>query len=324
LFGGNNVGDDANSGVRLTLGMWLDSHREVGAGFRVFSLAGDTVEFFDISDGSRTLARPFFNTFLNREDSLLVAFTDPGPDMIINTPDDQPISRGNISVNSSNEVYGGELFGRINWDRGCGYSLDFIGGYQYSRIDDDLTIRHVITSFDPAGNVPVGTVIDGTDIFDAENAFHGGLLGLSAELQQGPWTLNVLGKVGIGNMHQTVSVRGETIVSEPNPPPPPATSPGALLVLPTNAGFYSQDKFTFIPEGAFNVGYQLNDYLNLSLGYTFMYWSQVALAAGQIDHNVNPTQVSGNMLNGPADPRFGFDNTDFWVQGLTIGVNGRY
>jgi hypothetical protein len=304
--------------------MWFDPLREVGAGFRVFSLADDAVDFFDISDGSRTLARPFFNTFLNREDSLLVAFTDPGPDLIINTADDERISRGSISVNSSNEVYGGELFGRINWDRGCGYSLDFIGGYQYSRIDDGLTIQHVITSLDPAGTVPVGTIIDGTDIFDAENEFHGGLLGLSAELQQGRWTLNMLGKVGMGNMHQTVSVRGETIVTQPNPPPPPATFPGALLVQPTNIGFATQDKFTFIPEGAFNVGFQVNDYLNLSLGYTFMYWSQVALASGQIDRNVNPTQFRGGALNGSPDPRFAFDNTDFWVQGVTLGVSGRY
>jgi hypothetical protein len=64
----------------------------------------------------------------------------------------------------------------------------------------------------------------------------------------------------------------------------------------------------------------MEDWLKFTIGYNLIYWSDVALAADQIDTTVNLTQAGGNPLVGPARPAFAFRETDYWLQGLTLGV----
>jgi hypothetical protein len=59
------------------------------------------------------------------------------------------------------------------------------------------------------------------------------------------------------------------------------------------------------------------------LGYSFLYWNDVVLAANQIDLQVNPTQLPGPPV-GELRPLFQFQRTDFWAMGLNFGVEYRY
>ena len=59
--------------------------------------------------------------------------------------------------------------------------------------------------------------------------------------------------------------------------------------------------------------------LELTMGYSFIYWSDVARAGDQIDFAINPTQITGT-LTGPARPEFLFDTTGFMAQGLHFGL----
>ena len=59
-------------------------------------------------------------------------------------------------------------------------------------------------------------------------------------------------------------------------------------------------------------------------GYSFVYWSDVVLAGNQIDRNVNASQFAGGPLNGVALPGVKFQETDFWVQGISTGAEFRW
>ena len=97
-----------------------------------------------------------------------------------------------------------------------------------------------------------------------------------------------------------------------------------MLALPTNMGRYSRDKVALIPEVNVTLAYRVRDWLNLSIGYNAIYWTDVVLAGDQIDLNVNPTQLNGGIQIGPDAPTFAYRNTDYWMQGLTLGATLTY
>ncbi|HEV3261967.1 MAG TPA: BBP7 family outer membrane beta-barrel protein, partial [Gemmataceae bacterium] len=82
---------------------------------------------------------------------------------------------------------------------------------------------------------------------------------------------------------------------------------------PTNIGTYSRDRFAVVPEATVRVGYELTEYLRASLGYTFLYCSEVVRPGDQIDR-----------LLGPGHPAFFFSGTDFWAQGIDAQLEFRF
>ena len=307
LFGDDKFEDNPVSGYRIHGGYWLDSQQTLGVGVRYFSLDDNSVDYSVASGGDPILGRPFLNTDLNQEDALLVAF--PG------------LSTGSININATNEISGGDIYVRRLLYSGCGNRVDFVGGYQYSQIDDKVTVRNSLTSVDPAGRVPVNTVIGTRDEFDATNQFHGGSLGLMAEAEDGRLFWRAMAKVAFGNVRHKVAIRGQTVTDGPTLPP--VTDNFGLLALGSNIGDYQQDEYGVIPEARITLGYKLSNSTQLTIGYSVIYWSQVVLAGEAIDTAINPTQLTGALV-GDARPRFNFTDTSFWAQGLNFGVNVRF
>ena len=306
LYGDDPIGEDFRSGGRLTLSHWIDDCLWMEG--RLWGLEDGTESFFAASDGDPILARPFFNALLGQEDALLIAF--PGV-----TTD------GSIAINSRNDLFGADAWIRETWSVDCGARIDVLAGYQFTRMDDSLAIRSVTTSIDPGGAVPVGTVLDVRDIFATQNEFHGGQLGVAGEYQGRCWSVELLAKVALGAMHERVLIDGRTVTTQPNTPP--ATSLGGLLAQGTNIGVYERDRLAFIPEVGANLAYDVNPCWRINIGYSFLYWSNVVLAGNQIDPAVNLSQNPGPIV-GPARPAFAFHRTDYWVQGLNVGLQYRW
>ena len=170
-------------------------------------------------------------------------------------------------------------------------------------------------------SLPLNTTIDVYDVFDAKNEFHGGALGVFAAMDRGPLTFEMLAKLGFGNMRQTVTIDGSTVVSPPGGPV--VTNVGGLLAQQTNIGQYQQDRFILVPEAGITLSYQCTQALELSVGYAMMYWSEAVMAGDQVDTSVNLTQLGGPLV-GEARPAFAFRENGFWIQGLTLGLNWRY
>ncbi|MFW6172082.1 MAG: BBP7 family outer membrane beta-barrel protein [Planctomycetota bacterium] len=290
-------------GGRLSLGAWFDPCQFGGVGARWFALGDSTSDFEQDSSVVPVLARPFFNVEIGQEDAMQVAY--PGS------------TTGFLSVGNTSRVSGGDVFYRRMVFESNRRRLDLILGYQFARIDTDLSITSQQQFVASGGTQPEGTEVRVSDSFDTRNSYHAGEIGLWGDYDRGPVTWSLLAKVGLGSMNQRTEIAGRTSTSVPQLAPT-VTNQG-LLALDTNSGIFKRNVFAVSPEVAFNGAYHLNEGIDLTFGYSFIYWNNVVQPASQIDRGVNPSQITGG-LEGAARPAFRDSDTSYFVQGLNFGV----
>jgi hypothetical protein len=309
LFGGSRANDEARSGFRVGVGGWFDEPRTWGAEASFFLLETKATGFVARSDGSTILSRPFVDAGTGRPGAERIAF--PGD-----------VSGAVSASEAGSGLLGAGALLRMNLCCGCGTRLDLLGGYRYLRFTDSLGVTESLTSTSPNSPVfiPPGTLLDVTDRFHSRNQFHGGDLGLAGEFQRGTLSLCLLTKLAIGGNHQDADIAGGTTVTAPGAAP--VRSPGGLLAQTTNSGHHSRDEVSLVPELGLKLGYQATPHLRFSVGYTYLYWSDVVRAGNQVDLTVNPNLVPGapNPGVGPSRPAFGFQGTNFWTQGLDVAI----
>lgn len=300
VAGNQDIDSDRQIGGRLTFGWWLDDCRNLAVGAKLYGVEGGAVRFGQSSNGDPIIGIPFFNAdpLVNAEDALLVAF--PG------------LSTGSVNITAANDVLGTEVYGRSLMDEGRDYRLDLIGGYQFNRIDSDLAVSSQI--------VQGATTFFFNDVFDVENTFNAGTLGLYGEAYWDLWTFSAMGKIGIGNMHQQIAISGNNTVVAGGT----VTTPGGLFAQPTNIGTFDRNLLVWSPEVNFKMSYAITRCVSVTVGYSFLYWTRVAFAGDQVDRAVNDTQLVGGALVGPARPAFDFRDTDFWVQTVDLGVSWNF
>jgi hypothetical protein len=321
VFGDEDVGGDLKSGGRLTGGLWLDKCQRFGAFVRAYGAEGDSTRFERASTGNPILAVPFNDrsaALFGQENALVLAYSG-GVTAGID-------AQGGVAAHASNDILGGDIFFRALALKGCNYRLDLLGGYQFTKIDDDLTFNTTLTRFDIAGNPQFST----RDLFDVSNEYHAGELGLLGEFCYGNLTFEILGKIGLGNMRQTVTIDGSyEIVTRGT-----TSGPGGLFAQTTtatggpdfNMGHYQRDVFVWSPEANVKATYHVSDCLSVSVGYTFLYWTRVALAGDQVDRLVNRDVLFGGNFQpgGGPNPEFRFNDTDFWAQTIDLGLTLSY
>jgi hypothetical protein len=315
LYGNEDIGEDFRSAGRLSLGLWLDRSERVGIGGRFLISETDEAPFSAESNagGAPLLARPFFNSDLivNAQDSLIVS--SPG------------IRRGIVAAQAENDLMSLDAYLRVLLYQYEDRRLDLLAGYQFSRIDDSLSIGNRM--YQIGGAFPVGTRFEFDDLFDVKNTFHGATVGLQGEYSYGSLRLSMLSKLGFGNLHREVRIDGRSRVIDANNNVADFT--GGMLALPTNIDTYKDDVFSFVPEVEMKLMYEVSKGFEVAIGYSFLYWTEVALAGDQIDRSVQgmPTVNGSQLLGGtlapgaPANPAFaGVQDAGFWAQGLTFGV----
>lgn len=304
LYPTESQSSDARPGGRLTLGVWVDSCQTLGVAGRLYSLGQMTANYSVTTDAMPILARPFFNLAAGQEDADVVGF--PG------------LTTGGIAVRNLSKVSGGDvLLRRLLLPLDDRRRIDVIGGYQFAAIDSELRVATTRTSISSNGSIPFGTVVDQTDLFDCTNRFHAGTIGFLAEYDRCEITWSLLAKVGLGNMNQRTEIAGRTQTAIPGQGV--VVQDQGLLALNTNRGVYERDVFAVSPEVQLTAAYHLNGCIDLTLGYSFIYWNRVALSGAQIDPALNPTQIHG-ALRGDPRPAFLGHESGFLAQGLSFGV----
>lgn len=307
LVGEKQLNDDSlRFGGRITVGHWFGEDGEISAMVRMYGLENGTLLDHRKSDGTPILARPFFNSTLDVNDSVLVAY--PGL-----------TSNGSIHIRDRLSFLGGDAMFRLRLNPESEIRLDWLAGYQVNRIDDSLVIRNYQTSVGQAG-VPNGTIIGVTDRFLAQNEFHGATIGLMGETWIGDLSIDGLIKVAFGNVRESVAISGATINSLNGVS---SSTLGGLYTQSTNIGLYERNRFSFVPEANVNMTYKLTDAITVVGGYTFLYFTRVAMAADQIDPRINLTQRTGPIV-GARSPAFRFNEGNFWVQGVSLGIELRF
>ena len=309
LFGDSDLNDAARSGARLTVDCWLTCDHSLGLEAQCFGLGDNTASFQANSNNFPVLARPFFNTQTGAADSGLIGY--PG------------VQTGNVSVSATTVFQGAEALLRQTWFRACDAHLDFLAGYRYLRLSDDLSIDEFETFINPQGPAPVNSTLALSDRFSTLNEFQGADLGLASDWHYERWNLGFLLKVGLGNTSSRVTISGSTVFTQPTLAA--ATSSGGFLAQASNSGQYQRNQFTMVPELGINLGFDLTPRLRLVGGYSLIYWSAVARTGDQIDLNLAPPQFPP-PLTPPANhfPEFRFATTDYWAQGLNVGLDLRF
>jgi hypothetical protein len=307
LFGNSRIDDDLRSGGRFTAGLWLNDCQTSGIEANFFFLEQEGTHFRRASEGDPILTRPIFDVLNNQETSTGIAY--PG------------VFRGLFEADSSTTLWGGEINYICNLCRTCCWRVDALIGYRYLNLEDDLSIRSVEINVDPTRG-PVGLGFDITDSFDTRNQFHGGQVGARAEFTRGCWFLQVTGKLGLGNTERRARIRGNTVDVETGAVV--SANSGLLALEGTNVGSYSDNQFSFVPEFGISVGYQITRNLRASVGYTFLYWTDVVRSGDTIDRGVNPSFLPPTAGVGDPRPAFNFRDSDFWAQGLNFGLELRF
>lgn len=310
LLGGGRANNDFRNGLRVRAGTWLDDGHQTGVEADFFFLGrsrdGGT---FGAADGSRIVTRPFTDAVTGLPSAELVSF--PGQ------------LAGTVNVRSTSEVIGGGVNYLCNHECGpCG-RLDWLLGFRYLNLRDDLAVTENLTALS-AARVPAGTGIVVRDRFRTDNDFYGVNVGAAYERWAGDWYWAARAAVAFGVTHRRITVDGSTTFTQPGGTP--QLFPGGLLAQTTNIGARSGDDFAVLPEVGLRVGRQLTDRVRAFAGYTLVYWSSVARAGDQIDPTVNPNLLAPARLPlvGPARPAPRTVTTDYWLQGVSVGAEVRF
>lgn len=309
LYGGEEGDPGLHSGARFNLEYWFSSCRYVGLDITYTFLGNASATFERTNANNAILGRPYFNTdpAVSAQDAWVIAY-----------PNGRQLQTGGITIRNEQELAFVEAMTRWSIVQGCNRNLDFVFGYRYGRFQETLSIDDTTTS------AAVGDTIQKSDLFDARNEFNGFELGFISNSRYCRWSLDVLAKLAVGNTRSQVDVGGTTEVTDAQGNT--VVRNGGLLALPTNSGTVERNGFSAIPELGVTVGYDLTCQLKATVGYTFVYWSNVMRPGDQIDTNVNGLQVppTTSTLTGSPSPATKSVMTDFWAQGLNIGLDYRF
>ncbi|MCI0681456.1 MAG: BBP7 family outer membrane beta-barrel protein [Gemmataceae bacterium] len=306
---GDAIDFEERHGGRFTVVMALGTADEWSLAASYFLLGARDVGPTRASPGSPILARPFFDAVNRREDSSLVSF--PGTAI------------GSIAVDADSFLQGAELNLQHVLRNGERCHVTVFAGLRYLDLDEELSIAES-TALAPAAGPLAGRRVSVLDRFEADNDFFGGQVGAGIDLHYKRFTFQVMSKVALGNVRETILVRGRTIIDTT----PVTDEPAGLFALATNSGRCSRDSFAVVPEVSAKLGLRISERLTVFGGYTFLYWSDVVRPGEQIDRNLNPNLIpTSASFGGPATPRqpvMAFRTSDYWAQGMIWGFEFRY
>jgi hypothetical protein len=284
LFGGKPVDFGGIDGLRATAGYWLDSQQKWGFEASGFLTEQTALLFSAGHDGAAT-------------NPVLLGRTNGGP-AVVATVGFPGLLTGGVIASEHTRLWGSEANAVMNWSDRCRSRIDLLAGFRYLDLDESLDIQ----DFSQSTLYPVISSLTRVDSFDARTQFWGGQFGARTTVAWGRASLALIGKLGLGVSHLSVDRVGQSIV----PSGLVTTLPAGVLVTPDNAGRDTTDRFAVLSETTIQVGYQWTKCLQTTIGYNLIYLTSSARVGDQI-------QRTG-----------GINATDFYSNGITFGLAGRF
>jgi hypothetical protein len=298
------------SGGRVTVGGWLNEAGTIGLEGSGFLL--ETRDTGYISGGIATppfFFVPFFNVAAVPPVEAALPYGAGGS------------TSGALSVLSKARLWGSEANLLFNAMKSESFTLTMLGGFRYLDLSENL-------QFNAFGTDLATFTTSSVDQFNTHNQFWGGQLGARGEARMGGFFVNLSGKVGLGAMHESVSNNGITTLFAPAAAAPLVVVPGGFFVQTSNTGRFRSNQFAVVPEGRAEVGYDVTQNVRVFAGYDFLYLSDVVRPGNQIDRSINFTQqaapIGGGGLIGVPAPVLQFNHSDFWAQGINVGLSFRF
>ncbi len=312
LLGGGSQGFGAFSGFRAVIGGWLDACQTFGLEGTFFFLGQNSA---GSSVTSNTAGVP----------PLYIPYVNPlvAPPAQAAFPLNLPGAQTTVSESTSSRLWGLELRGLYNIYRNGSVHAEALAGFRYLNLHEGLDFTPTITVPNFAGFSATGSL---NDSFSTSNQFYGAEIGARAGVRYGRFTADVFGTLSLGGTHEVVSIAGSKTSSTTIPGFGSfgGSLPGGFFAEPSNIGQQSKNVFAVAPEVGLQLGYQFTQHLRGFVGYNFLYISNVVRPGNQLDSTVNLTQFGGTPPVGPARPAPLFNQSDFWAQGLTFGLEFRW
>lgn len=331
-FGASQGGNDSQrfpgfSGTRLTFGYSLGKERRFaleGSGFALqqqsagYQASGD-------SNGNPIFGVPVYN---NVAYSIGKQTIRVGEDSLpFSLPDDPARSRaggiitGNIDIKNNLRFWGGELNGVISLWRKPNWDVSGIVGFRYLDLTESLNLTSTIIGVSGPFTGQSGVV---TDNFATRNQFFGGTLGLRGRYSSGRVTVDLATRVSLGTSNESQEVSGGFRAQ--NFGPPFTSGPEGIFAQPANEGKSSSTRFAVVPDVQIKIGYALTPTLRATLGYDFMYYSNVIRPGDQMNRELPKGQTfnQADPVVSTNSPSRLFRTTDFFAHGVNLGFEYRF
>jgi hypothetical protein len=313
LLGGGHQDTNPNPGFRLSASYAIDRQWGVdGNFFYIPERSTSNSVASSGSTGSTDLLLPFFDVTRNRENVTEISFS--------------PVYGGSATEELSNKLMGAEINATVPVDAGRPWNIGLLGGFRWMQLKETYAVT-TSSSFIPPLTPDIWIT---TDTFEATNNYYGAQIGAKVHYDADRWFGTGVVKFSLGAMVQSVDINGTLATNDFTNTGAVQTFPGGYFALPTNIGGYSRTAFAVLPEVQLNVGYKITPSALVYLGYSFIYVNNVARPGNQVSRNINPTQSVSYVgeppvsLQGPAQPSFSFNSSDFWAQGIAAGLSIRF
>jgi hypothetical protein len=305
LFGGNGIDFSVFTGLRVTIGGWVDEERTFGFSVEGFGLFENNRSFAFAGDA--TGRPPIYQPIING------ATGNPGA-FIIADPLGGGLGglTGSLVVDLGLQLWGAEANALVNLYQSKMFRWDGVVGINHLNLREELGFTRGLNDF----TFDVQEIQRET--FRTANEFYGAQLGSRFGVRTGCVEVDFLNRWSFGVTHQTIDVFGFDAVSGAGVTAP-GVFPGALYTAPTNLGSRSRDVFGMASRAQVKIAWVPINNARIFVAYDALYWNSVARPGEQVDPRINPTQLAGGTLVGPAAPLPRLHGTDIWVQGVSVG-----
>jgi hypothetical protein len=335
LLGGHGIDFGLFSGGRLCAGYALGDGLGVEVGGFLLEQQDHGMSIASDRNGNPFLLRPIVNTDANNLNAGIVISLPLSSALALGAT---AANTGSLRVNNPSRLWGAEALATADVCDTGNTQVTGLVGVRYLDLREATDILTDIT--DTAAGITFGGVRDTpgdtlilVDRFRTQNRFYGGQVGLRGETRWRALVLSTDARVSLGDTQQTIAIAGNT--TRLGVMGGTQVLPGGWLALPSNSGSFDHDRFAVVPEVNVSLGWDVTSWLRLSVGYQFLYWSNVVRPGDQLV----PVASAGAKTpppfgQVPTFPGFGpgaapvppvpDHTTGFWAQGLNFGVSFRF
>jgi hypothetical protein len=325
LGGDNQQSFPGFSGSRLTLGYWLDDAQRYAVEASGFLLQSRTTTFQVRGDpnGSPGMRVPVFNTIPYAPGGAC----DPDNPMLCLVPrteDGVPISipgdvTGGVKITNSLQLGELDLTGVIPLYRDANWQVSGLAGGTFLQLNEAFGLTLDLAGV-PTSDLYAGQSGAAIDQFKTRNRFYGATLGLRGRYNYGPMFVEGTGRISFGASQEVSTVNGGyvdfgTMFAS-------TSGPYGIFAMPANEGRFSQTHFAVVPEVQLKVGYNITNWIAVTVGYDFLFDSNVIRPGDQINRNIPKGQTfqqDGTAASLTSPMRL-FRTTSFYAQGISIGL----
>ncbi|MFO0880149.1 MAG: BBP7 family outer membrane beta-barrel protein [Gemmataceae bacterium] len=311
---GTKIPFDAFQGFKVDAGLFCSEDRTWSIDGSGFVLLNQTTNQSYASDdlGNPILTRPVYNVVAEVEGAVVDSL--PG------------LARGGINITADSQMWGFETNTRCHVGSGP-LRGDLLMGFRFMRLEENLTIQDRLAPLRDNTLTFLGQFVNGPnslmdmDHFGTQNEFYGGQVGGTIIYEDSWYFLRIMGKVGFGAIKQTANIEGSSTLVTPTGN---TNAVGGILALSSNIGNHSRTVFGILPEWGVSGGFYVTQNIRISAGYSLLMWSRAVRPGDLIDRGVNPglipTSASYGLINGPDRPALRWNDSTFWMQSATAGL----